>query len=98
MLLPSPYKTRKGDVTHLSITTAGRNVLDTVDAEVDWNEVFNLRCRAKRGEHLSPEEHASCTAAWKADPGRYSATEANVFNATLPFGSTRRMKETRRSP
>lgn len=52
-----------------------------------WSKVFDLRCRSKRGEHLSPEHQALCAAAFKDDPKRYNAMGDKVFEATKPFGA-----------
>ncbi len=56
-------------------------------SETDWARVFTLRCRAKRGEDISREEGAFLTAAYRADPARYGALSARVFEETAPFGS-----------
>ena len=53
----------------------------------EWSQVFRLRCRSKSGSHLSPEELDLCKAAMNEDPKRYSAMDADVFDATVPFGS-----------
>lgn len=55
--------------------------------EVDWDKVFELRCRSKRGESLSEEQRALVERAWRTDPKRYNAMEEDVFVATAPFGS-----------
>lgn len=60
--------------------------------EAEWSEVFRLRCRSKRGESLSPEERKLIERAWKTDRKRYGSMDADVFNATVPFGSSVRMK------
>ena len=57
-------------------------------SESDWSKVFDLRCRSKRGEHLSPEDRALLLAAYKVDATRYAAMSDDVFVATAPFGST----------
>lgn len=54
---------------------------------VDWKRVFDLRCRARRGESLSQEAHKLLTVAWRQDPDRYSALGLEAFEATTPFGS-----------
>lgn len=53
----------------------------------EWSRVFELRCRSKRGEHLSPEDLALCKSAFISDPERYSTMTEQVFNATKPFGA-----------
>lgn len=60
--------------------------------EEQWLEVFRQRCRSKRGEQLAPAERTLIDAAYRQDPDRYSEMEADVFNATVPFGSTTRRK------
>lgn len=59
---------------------------------LDWDEIFRLRCRSKRGESLTDEERALTQAAYDADPERYAGLEPDVFDATVPFGSTRKWK------
>jgi len=69
--------------------------------EADWETVFKLRCKSKRGEHLSQQELRLCEAAIKADPRRYERMGVDVFNATVPFGSNVRAKartKTKRAP
>jgi hypothetical protein len=61
-------------------------------SEADWAEVFKLRCRSKEGRELSKAERRLVDRAWKEDPKRYKETEADVFDATVPFGSTARAK------
>ena len=60
--------------------------------EAEWRRVFDLRCKSKRGEYLSPEDRALTTRAWNEDEKRYGDMEADVFNATVPFGSTVRVE------
>jgi hypothetical protein len=55
--------------------------------EMDWEKVFRLRCRSKKGEELSREDYDFCVMAYKEDPKRYSAMDKEVFNATKPFGA-----------
>lgn len=62
--------------------------------ESEWTKVFALRCRSKRGEHLSDEDRSLVDAAFASDEKRYAEMEPDVFDATVPFGSTAR---TRRS-
>lgn len=61
--------------------------------EAEWSKVFELRCRSKRGEYLSPEDRKLVDAAYKEDPDRYAELEGPVFNATVPFGSQARWGE-----
>lgn len=60
--------------------------------EINWSKVFDVRCRSKRGERLTPEEQEFCRRAYEADPKRYAAMNADVFNETVPAGSTARAK------
>ena len=48
------------------------------------------RCKSKQGQRLTDTERELIDAAWESDPTRYSSLEPDVFNATAPFGSTRR--------
>ena len=52
-----------------------------------WREVFGIRCRSKRGEPITQTELRLCERAMWSDEARYSAEEADVFDATVPFGS-----------
>lgn len=61
--------------------------------EEDWQAVFAARCRSKRGERLSPDDRALVDAAYEEDRERYKAMEGRVFNATVPFGSMKRVPE-----
>lgn len=61
--------------------------------EEEWRRVFQLRCRSKQGQELAKADLALVAAAFRADPKRYSALEVDVFNATVPFGSTARRKK-----
>jgi hypothetical protein len=60
--------------------------------EDEWRKVFHLRCRSKQGQELSKEDRALVDAAYNEDPERYGAMEPDVFDATVPFGSTVRWK------
>lgn len=53
---------------------------------------LDLRKRSKKGEHLSPEDMKFCAKMFKQYEEWYAATEKNVFNETVPFGSNVRMK------
>lgn len=61
--------------------------------DADWRKVFQIRCRSKRGEHTSPEDSALTNAAFKEDRKRYAEMEGDVFNETVPFGSTVRWED-----
>jgi hypothetical protein len=56
--------------------------------EGEWRKVFAARCKSKQGQELSKEERNLVDAAYKADGQRYGAMDIDVFNATVPFGST----------
>jgi endonuclease I len=58
--------------------------------ENDWERVFAARCQSKQGSSVSDEERSLVGAAHEDDRERYKAMEKDVFNATVPFGSTRR--------
>ena len=61
--------------------------------DIDWEKVFDLRCRSKRGERLSDDQAALLVAAWKADKVRYSALTERVFEETAPMpGKTKHSK------
>lgn len=55
--------------------------------ESDWDRVFKLRCRSKRGEYISPEDFEFMQRAWKSDKKRYGELDAKVFEATKPYGA-----------
>jgi len=61
--------------------------------ELQWENVFRARCLSKRGLPLTEDQQALVNAAYREDRKRYAAMEARVFNETVPFGSTVRMKE-----
>lgn len=54
----------------------------------DWGRVFKIRCRSKRGELISVDEHKLLSVAYKKDPKRYTAMNDRIFEETAPFGST----------
>lgn len=60
--------------------------------DAQWRRVFELRCASKRGEVAlrSEEDLALVTAAFEEDRERYAAMEVDIFNATVPFGSSAR--------
>ncbi len=59
--------------------------------EAEWSEVFQLRCISKSGSRaLTREEQRLVDRAMSEDERRYVAMDADVFNATVPFGSMRR--------
>ena len=60
--------------------------------EWEWTKVFKLRCRTKRGESITDEERALIEAAFASDRKRYAAMDPDVFDATVPAGSTARAR------
>lgn len=60
--------------------------------DAEWLKVFQLRCRSKQGQEISKEDRALVDAAFNEDPERYGALEPEVFDATVPFGSTARWR------
>ena len=56
------------------------------------NRLFDLRCRSKRGEYLSPDDRKFCEEMFKLYPEEYAADERRVFIEPAPFGS-REFKE-----
>ena len=60
----------------------------------EWRRTFSLRCRSKQGQSLSGEELKLLETAFNEDAARYRSQEADVFDATVPFGSNVRAKRT----
>jgi hypothetical protein len=60
--------------------------------EREWEEVFRARCRSKEGRS-SQADHELCTRAYEEDEARYGAMQGDVFDATVPAGSTVRWKD-----
>jgi len=56
--------------------------------EAEWATVFRSRCKSKQGQTLTDKERALVEAAFNSDQTRYASMEADVFNETVPFGST----------
>ena len=61
--------------------------------QIDWDKVFELRCRSKRGMLITEGEQRLLDAAYKADRRRYGAMEREVFEQTRPFGAARRAQD-----
>ena len=57
-----------------------------------WHKVFEIRCRSKRGLPVTPAELGLCGRALNENPERYKAMGADVFDATVPFGSNAKAK------
>lgn len=60
--------------------------------DTEWAQVFRARCKSKRGGGLTAEEFALITAAHTSDRKRYVDMDEDVFNETLPVGSTAKYK------
>jgi hypothetical protein len=60
--------------------------------EEQWREVFRLRCKGKRGDRLDKLEQRLVEKAFKENSDRYGRMEADVFDATVPFGSVARYR------
>lgn len=63
--------------------------------EADWRRVFKLRCETKQGHAITDDDLRLVERAHRENPERYRATEGDVFNATVPFGSSTTWKENR---
>lgn len=57
-----------------------------------WRKVFSIRCRSKQGHPVTPAELGLCGRAMREDPTRYKTMEADVFDATVPYGSNAKAK------
>lgn len=57
-----------------------------------WRQVFAIRCRSKQGQPIALSEQGLCMRAMREDLDRYNKLTADVFDATVPFGSTVRAK------
>lgn len=60
--------------------------------ESEWRKVFNARCQSKQGRTVSEDDQQLIKDAFAEDPERYAAMGKEVFNATVPFGSTTKIK------
>ncbi len=61
--------------------------------EAEWSRVFQLRCKTKRGEVLTEPERTLIQTAFESDRKRYSAMEGDIFEATVPAGSTAKWRK-----
>jgi len=61
--------------------------------EAEWEKVFRIRCKSKRGQALSDEERDLVDRAFRQDRDRYADEEVDVFNETVPFGSSARREK-----
>lgn len=61
--------------------------------QTDIDRSIAIRCRARRGETISDDDHNWNGVIFKTYPEWYAATEPTVFNRTVPFGSITRHKE-----
>jgi len=53
----------------------------------DKQKLFKLRCRSKRGDHISAEELEWCRLMLKKYPEHYRSIEKDVYEATKPYGA-----------
>jgi len=53
----------------------------------DWQKLFDIRCKSKRGEKISDVEAAYVMRCHTKFPDAYKAMESEIFKATKPFGS-----------
>jgi hypothetical protein len=60
--------------------------------DADWRALFAIRCRSKQGHPITSSEQRLCTRAMREDPDRYNNMSADVFDATVPFGSSMKAK------
>ncbi len=60
--------------------------------EAEWERVFLARCKSKRGEARTDEERALLDRAYLTNKQRYAAMTADVFDATVPAGSSARYR------
>ena len=74
----------------MTTRTSEARVVELTEAQ--WGEVFRLRCQAKRGGSLSVLERRLVERAYREDPDRYARLTPDVFDATVPFGSTARWR------
>ncbi len=74
------------------ITSGSGMTKKTKLTDEDWGRVYKIRIRSKRGEQIPPEELELCMAAMKEDRRRYKKLSDDVFDATVPFGSSARAK------
>lgn len=58
----------------------------------EWREVFRVRCKSRRGDGMTEDERRLIGRAFAEDPRRYAGLDADVFDATVPAGSTARAK------
>lgn len=54
---------------------------------INWDRVFDVRCKSKRGERLTEAELELVKRAHAEDRARYAALDDRVFEATKPFGA-----------
>lgn len=60
--------------------------------EMQWSEVFQLRCKSRSGGRFSLDECMLIDAAYREDEKRYGAMDPDVFDTTVPFGSNVRAR------
>jgi len=50
-------------------------------------KLFEIKCRCKLGQHISPEDRKFYEKMFRLYPDEYGEDEERVFEATKPFGS-----------
>jgi hypothetical protein len=58
----------------------------------NWRSVHSIRVRSKQGRPITSSEQGLCMRAMHEDPARYDNMSADVFDATVPFGSAAKAK------
>jgi len=66
--------------------------------ETEWRAVLKARCNSKRGLPNSRVDQSLCERAFAEDRKRYSEMDVDVFNETVPFGSTVRLERKLATP
>lgn len=56
--------------------------------DAEWRRLFTVRCKSKRGQAITDDESALIDRAFASDPKRYGNMDPDVFNETVPAGST----------
>ena len=55
--------------------------------EKERSRLFRIRCRAKRGEYLSPEDQDFCREMFERYPKSYGEMSQDFHEATKPYGA-----------
>jgi hypothetical protein len=64
-----------------------------VKASIDWERVFEIRCRSKRGIPVSSDEERLVREAHASNPYKYRALESRIFDETHPAGPLRKKEK-----